>query len=139
MVKIHITMNAQELRIGNWVLHNNRPERVDSIGREGINEMRGHGNDYIIPYTDIHPIPLTPEILEMAGFVESGYPYPLERVMTKEVIRLYKKSRFWVYFIDGKIKVTTASGGWELPHIHHLHQLQNLIFALTGTELNIQL
>ena len=68
------------------------------------------------------PIPLTPEILETCGFVfESGIDYVI------------KETGFAVYFDDGNCELANH----DYPvHIKHLHQLQNLFFALTGTELN---
>jgi hypothetical protein len=85
----------------------------------------------------VEGIPLTPEILEKCGFVKEGDFYYLRieaQDLGKAGIR-YMETRTdggWCYLcgIDGG-RIGTA--------IWHLHQLQNLYFALTGEELNYQL
>jgi len=127
-------MIAQELRIGNLIqvggntidtYQTYKPiaitaELIKAIQEE--NEERG--NDYILSVWQ--PIPLTPEILEKAGFKHiDGW------------------NDSWWYFDTvgvnlhlGKLYYNDLSKHVEL---HSLHQLQNLTFALTGQELTIKL
>jgi hypothetical protein len=108
---------ANELRIGNWVSKEGELFKVTSYTFLIIE--RGE--------TLIEPIPLTPEILEKCGFV---------------------KQMMWTYAIDivGNMKLVYYLGekGWSIgnknysdfSNLNYLHQLQNLYFSLTGTELN---
>ena len=115
-------MKANELRIGNYV--------NDSIGliTIGLN-----GN---IKFADVyHPIPLTEEWLlkfglekRYAGWFEirsrfdGDYDEFSYNINTKEIHLLQDSGR--------KYEV-------HLCNIKHVHQLQNLYFALTGEELTI--
>jgi hypothetical protein len=130
-------MNAQELRIGNWVRLGKSNKWSDKYSGEyvqvtadcfGTSECGARWID------DYSPIPLTPEILEMAGFVKE--------TMNRYAITI-SNSRYFVWFQLCTISLQKEyeySGFTTLVSgIQHLYQLQNLIFALTGTELNIKL
>jgi hypothetical protein len=79
------------------------------------------------------PIPLSPEILEKAGFVKdisSQYGGYLISIGEGEMIRIIDdESIGWHYPLNG----------YKRPITNYLHQLQNLFFALCGEELNITL
>ncbi|MDP4265714.1 MAG: hypothetical protein Q8941_24560 [Bacteroidota bacterium] len=108
-------ININEIRLGNWVK-----------GFEGWGEyvevsyvimdqfLQGNTSRF-------NPIPLTPEILEKAGF---------ERQRSKDL------EDVWV-----KKGVGISADGYYNHDIkrEYLHQLQNLYFALTGEELIINL
>jgi hypothetical protein len=106
-------MKGNELRIGNWVKWDN----ADNFFQiESINENTGN---------EIEPIPLTPEILEKAGFVK----------WNSEINEIkIGGSYLGVYHKLGKAYLF----GEYFP-CQYLHQLQSLYFALTGDELNIEL
>jgi hypothetical protein len=113
-------MQANELRIGNWV---KLPEDVEGdryaqIGRDDFEYVRGLCN-----IEQMSPIPLTPEILEKAGFKKEFYGW------TKSWVELSFEYHFMVNI--GEYHITDP--------LQSLHQLQNLYFALTGTELVINL
>jgi hypothetical protein len=77
-------MKANELMIGDWLY---RPDCCDQVkeirhtGVIGIDNMRG-----LIAFSELEPIPLTPEILEKNGFVANKhvYPYPYYEYENKE-------------------------------------------------------
>jgi hypothetical protein len=72
----------------------------------------------------IQPIPLTPEILEKCGFDRNC------------ILKIYQGVNIeWSY---GKEVWLTKEGEviYEFENTQHLHQLQNLYFALTNEELN---
>lgn len=110
-------MNANELRIGNWVIFEKEIYRFSIYDFENSN------------YQIVHPIPLTPEILEKCGF---------------------EKQMMWTYSIsiggDMNLVYYLGEKGWSIgnkqysdfSNLKHLHQLQNLYYALTGQELNYQ-
>jgi hypothetical protein len=123
-------IQAKELRIGNWVkceltgalLTITRIEHgfIQSSNKNGFNT------------NGIEPIPLTPEILEKAGFSyllnNGGQLYYIIYDSGFTVMQSYGKWHF------SPSKSTTLGN-----EIKYLHQLQNLYFALTGQELTIDL
>jgi hypothetical protein len=132
MIKIS-TMKANELRIGNWVDVNGKFCKVESISHDGINytDETDHYEDqsynYILWCSIFDPIPLTHEILKKAGFVsfEDGW-YGLTP---------FRKGYMWTWNIYDR----HLQWNGNIVPCQYLHQLQNLYFALTGEELNIEL
>jgi len=119
-------MNANELRIGNWVKTNTQIVGTNSpeFGKITQIYMDGFSVDYHYPAKWYEPIPLTTEILEKSGFIideEMG----VSRLFTDSFCFDYYDGCFW--FKTSQIE------------IKYLHQLQNIIFALTFKELNIAL
>src|SRR6185369_3116747 len=134
---------ASELRIGNYVGaatdENDKtiPCRVASVLRESI--YWDYEAKYKTPSPDNHTlcefvdgIPLTPEILEKCGFKKIESP------------QLFG----WYSNVFGSLKLCWCHGddvtlddkeGDEIVSFpcKHLHQLQNLYFALTGKELTV--
>lgn len=96
-------IQANELRIGNWVLINENElwewEPDDFSDFVSIDNI----------YTNVSPIPLTPEILDKAPIPVCG-----------------AKGDLIADMIDDK-------------EIEFVHQYQNACFALTGEELKIEL
>lgn len=135
------TIKTSELRLGNWVFGHNPATmaykqvgyfKVDDINEEGVNTYRVDGFDTESAYYE--PIPLTPELLEKCGFE-----------LNKKVYRWHKNTIticnnedntgfYWDLSADGGLRLAT-----EWKDVNYLHQLQNLFFALTGEELQIEL
>lgn len=113
-------MKANELRIGNLVYD---PFDHCSVSILDIDFIAEHLKTF-------KPIPLTEEWLLKFGFVkgeshETGaiyYNYDID------------DKRYHVKMYNGK---ATFDIDWLIP-CEYVHQLQNLFFALTGTELAIQ-
>lgn len=107
-------ISANELRIGNWVTLNGKHHVV----RVSTFLMCNH----------LHPIPLTPELLERCGFVKEGI--------------LYQYGKFSIAFGDTIITDNgrTYFNSWAiLDHSpKYLHQIQNIYHALTGNELEVK-
>lgn len=128
-------MNATELRLGNWVnCHfqtTNFNAKVLAISlTNDISVMDGNRVNQYGSEGNVDPIPLTPEILEKAGF-EAG--------LRASIIRVWIKGNFIINDHDGlnfQWKCLTEVAIIELKYVH---QLQNLCHSLTGNELNIQL
>lgn len=116
-------MKANELRIGNWVRHPNS-EWDEQLDIENFNV------ENIEYYT---PIPLTEEWLIKFGFVINK-DISLDKneiYYSKSITILYKYSKFNLYInID-----EDSYYSFSYTEIQHIHQLQNLYFALTGEEL----
>ncbi len=119
-----MSIQAKELRLGNWV-YNGFGEAVK------IHGIISEGNTGGYNLKTLNPIPLTPEILEKAGFVKTG--------------RYAIGAGGYITYGKGRIELLQPKKGdpyilafYEVK-IQYLHQLQNLYFALTGTELTIKL
>ena len=123
-------IQANELRIGNWITYKYEPIQVTMIGQYGIQSKDKDSvtnAKFVTP--DLKPIPLTAEILEQCGFKNTilGGEYVYNE---RGIMKIYINSIGLVSYKIGDIIFTT---------IHYLHQLQNLYFALTGEELQVNL
>jgi hypothetical protein len=111
-------VNPKELMLGNWIFSENGfSQTIAAYDFEHTN------------FDAINPIPLTPEILEKAGFVQQSF--------------FVGKINYW---IKGNIVYSSIDNQIELnnPNVFlckcsHVHQLQNIIYSLTGEELEINL
>lgn len=122
-------IQAKELRIGNWVYS----QMID-----GPFQISNLTTDYD-PLCK--PIPLTEEILLKCGFNWS------DGNKTHIEINMGEGRNLTFYFKDDKINETQLydqmnqvyNGMYFFKPLLYLHQLQNLYFALTNTELEINL
>jgi hypothetical protein len=136
-------MKPSELRIGNWVLAkplfgNNK--KFEHLLVASPNEIfRCYNNS-----KDFHPIPLTTEILEKCGFKKWGRD-DMPRTLSYELgsMQIFPSNTFCDFdgygFLHYKLP-NPIDGKDESARFKfkHLHQLQNLYYALTGEELNYQ-
>ena len=127
-------MEANELRIGSYVLCKGYLTKVILIGEYGIRAQNSN-TDYNCKFRtgDIKPIQLTEDILLKCGFDEikdSDYKYRVFEIKDWGKIKLVNGilETAEYYFLDGL--------NYE---IKYLHQLQNLYFSLTNNELTITL
>lgn len=108
-------INANELRIGNWVTvgpHSNFQVKV-------INEKN-----------KFEPIPLSPQILEEFGFTHEWTDGFIKG-------RLDREGQYFIRFNEEGYSFAWEFCRNESVEIRYLHQLQNLYFALTKKELEI--
>jgi hypothetical protein len=127
-------MNANELRLGNWLLFRNmiEPDRYVQVDnwfwRSLFSLAKRDEQVQITAYYS--PIPLTPEILERAGFIQHHNNCYNDRLYIKGI------------FGDGPYEWGFYPFGGRAMNsrpLAYLHQLQNLHFAITGEELIIKL
>jgi hypothetical protein len=124
-------IQPEELRIGNWIqTEGGRPVRVNSIFGDRFNLEFINHEPYSSPLTEMEPIPLTPELLEKIGFVlVNGIYWTLNRISLEQIENDPE------YF-----DVTRSYGTTSLDiTVQYLHELQNLYFALIGSEIEINL
>jgi predicted nicotinamide N-methyase len=128
-------LDYKELRIGNIILSpdTNKPVRVE------IDHLRAIKNNASINGVFYEPIPLTPEILEKAGFEnELNQFFTSTKAVREGFIELEKDGDLYIVMLKQKNEDET----WDsvlLNDIFYLHQIQNLFFALTNEELEINL
>lgn len=113
-------MRANELMLGDWVLHDGEPYQIRQLGIYGEDR---DGKDYpavcvgkpkgiglIVERDEIEPIPLTPKILEKNGFKKT-----LDEDDT-ECYRHYNRAA------DGYIKITLyddGDGSWSIEIVNY--------------------
>lgn len=127
-------MQQNELRVGNWVnckiYNGNKDVDIQFTWEE-------------LKYVHLfNPIPLTPEILEKTNF---------KKVTGKDDIwedckLSYFEEIYWIpgmYFLEWDYDhcclyhATDEDSYWEIMWVRSLHELQNVIFAITKKELEI--
>jgi len=139
-------MNANELRIGNWIIEYGIDYVMDNkiIDRDDkqfiivdchvIKELQYETENSVL----YAPIPLTPEILEKCGFekVDDGISPFYKLIISKtEVISIEDD---WSLGLNAKNEKSTQGYATNANICQYLHQLQNLYYALTGQELTYQ-
>lgn len=139
-------IQANELRVGNWVIRENkRYGKVVYVGETiGIeNECGGTDRHEKKPIWSsrikkMKGIPLTKKNLELCGFSERGeydlfhHPILKCRWVTKEITGSKIKKPFLRFDSTCKPPYTSTD-------VYFIHQLQNIHFALTFKELEITL
>lgn len=132
-------IQPNELRIGNWVLEGGEPSLIYSLSIGGltfhkVNDINIHNETLLVLETHedrFAPIPLTPEILEQCGVAVFD---------NKPGVFILPNSPFLITEGEGYYSLSIGVGLHQhLIRIFDLHQLQNLYFALTGRELEVNL
>ena len=117
-------MQANELRIGNLVNY----EINNSLFQGSVSSVTKNRivvDKTTLKYYSITPITITEESLIKFGFtcrIVEGYPIYQKGMIS---IEFYDEGCMWLISDESNI-------------INHIHQLQNLFFALTGEELIIK-
>jgi hypothetical protein len=133
-------MDIRELRLGNWVLdHEGEPKQVAYVGEtiglhleQGGTQKYQHNPILSGDILDLKPIPLTSEILEKVGF-EFHQP---DSIFKTGVYRKWNDLNLVALIPSFK---SFSLQGQPTARASSVHQLQNLYFVLTGTELKINL
>lgn len=153
-------IDSRELRIGNKVkvtISNDAGiYEVLAIPAWGMNDD-GDGKEplvlidrcpkQLVPESKLKPISLTPEILIAAGFENDGGEFQHPDNTDFDLMFYCSENGLWCAYNFGDRKtsvpfVETTLGVVSLPICNpfkYVHQLQNLYFALTQTEITINL
>ena len=128
-------MIANDLRIGNYVeetLFTNRITQITSISQKRVH-VKYEFSRASVSIKDITPITLTEEILLKCGFEKSN---DLDKFYHLDLLNEWTR----IYF-NPKHNICQLSINQHdsCIRIKYLHELQNLVFALTQKELQIEL
>lgn len=128
-------MQAQDLRIGNWVNHDERYFQIHSIADvfPTLNTIEfGIG---VVDYNNIFGIELSSDILEKCGFrhrsPDSEKVYSWIHPETNVILNQYKTDNSYFYLYPAL--------WYPTQHLTSLHQLQNVFWCLSGEELKVNL
>jgi len=132
-------INANELRLGNYVMQKVSTRVIITKCTFQHFELLGKGRT-----NEFFPVLLKAELLQNSGFLENK-DYPLlpqarEFKLALPVIGA-NKNEIYAYIKNNKECFARATIN-NLPvsnNLYHLHQLQNLYFALTGEELEVKI
>jgi hypothetical protein len=105
-------INSNDLRVGNWVLYDGKPTKVHEPFIGAFKHLKAD------------PIELTAEVLEKAGFEYSDNGDDFDTWKNKIEIWEHDEGFCHSYEYGGDV--------------NYLHQLQNLYYCLTQTELQIK-
>lgn len=132
-------INASELRLGNYLMQKVATRIITTPCTFQHFELLSKGES-----KDLFPVILKAELLEKCGFSENK-DYPLlpsarEFKLVLPVIGNHQ-NEIYAYIKNNKecFGRATLNGLPVSNNFYHLHQLQNLYFALTGEELNIKM
>jgi len=117
-------MDLKELRLGNYVMNGRVIIDFDEKDWDCIvNRVFSR-----TPEDRYHPIPLTKECLLKLGFVANKYNDEFELYPLVFDCEYTDKGEWNIRYEDHPLST----------EIQHVHQLQNLYFALTGEELTLK-
>lgn len=125
-------IDAKELRVGNYVSNGIHPFKANIYTIQTA--------EYGTALGEINPIPLTEEILVKCGFECDGVCFKTKsNYFRLSLFQFNKANDYNDNENEFKVTVYQHHNSVEICRIKHLHQLQNLYFALTGQELNVEL
>ena len=138
-------IQANELKKHNLVYFENinvgvRPSERELIELKYFTSNKCIGQDFDcallheVDFKQIAPIPLTEEWLVKFGFELNGEDYIIPNFIFEIRKKLKSHSDVFVLFHDSN----DMDEIMESVEISHIHQLQNLYFALTNEELKIK-
>ena len=134
-------IKPEDLRIGNWVEFDNRYFQIDSIATVFPTLKTIEFGIGVVDWNNIFGIPLTEKILLDCGFVKDGL-FVGEFVYTKSKY-FYSMELKLLFVITGHNGEVLNYEGYEVQtsdnQTIYLHELQNLFYSLTKTELIIKL
>lgn len=131
-------IKAKDLRVGNKLLFgfNKEPDVVITVAwvsSDSIGYLEQHEASYPQSPKDFEGIPLTAEWLEKMGFVRQKAEF--DSCFDKGSMSIHQDGTFFfpISYETHEPDFQTIGTGFK-----HVHQLQNLYFALTGEELTIK-
>jgi len=126
-------IKANELRIGNWVNTVSGYQQIKSIATDACHTVALH------TYEFVNPIPLSKEVLERCGFTRNsnwwGDGVDYYHKHTNEHHDITSIDIMFGFESDEGFLNCVNYGQTNFEHIKYLHELQNLYYALTKTEL----
>lgn len=133
-------MKAKNYRIGNLVKYEDRVFRIHSLAEELPTLDTPEFGIGVVDWNSLKPSELTEEWLYKFGFTRNGMecniPLPLGTGLYLSIEDDGETCIVRRHFCDGVL--TSDFDHAYVKHCKYVHELQNLFFALTGTELELK-
>ena len=126
-------MDRKELRIGNYVVDKNFPTLISEVEQLHSTHLVTSYSDSI-SFEDIFPIPITKIWLEKLGF---RIKTQSQDIWKNDIIRMNIKG-VSVFFRADKVEDIMV-GSTTNKRIKHIHQVQNIYYAMYGMELTVNI
>lgn len=125
-------IDKKDLRIGNSVMYDNRIFQISAITDEFPLLNTPEFGIGVVDWNNIHPIPITEEALVKMEW----------KVLFKGK-NIFTNAKYLQYLISTKdnrfyIDISATPFNSNLIELKAVHQLQNIIYALTQTELSYE-
>lgn len=127
-------MKNTELRIGNYVQHNDEIIKVEQITKRKIGYHRNGDKScmHYLKYSEIKPIEITEDILIRLGFEET-FNDTYREILRYDKINVIKfDKRLGVYIFNN------CSGCHFSDTIKYIHELQNAYYVVNNKELKLK-
>ena len=124
-----LMIKPSDLRLGNWVMYDNRYFQISMIADVFPELNTTEFGIGVVDYNNISAIPLSEEVLLKCGFEKGDFSKTYVRYSIGNFNIIHDTDK-GIFICDG-IKYT-------LVCVEYLHQLQNLYYALTGEELEVK-
>jgi hypothetical protein len=133
-------IKANELRVGNYFYLNTIDENCQPVKiLTQANSMFIRDCEHYGEKWTGEPIPLSEDLLLRLGFVRINHSWSLNDGSENYHYEINGNERHFLLYFNGR--QFSANDGklssFRYENNKHLHQLQNLYFALTGTELTL--
>lgn len=130
-------MEVQELRIGNYIDYSTKGSICEIVGIDrfsiiesfNIKEKGYNPPRHIVVF---YPIELTDEWL-----LKFGFELYTEKKGISAPVDIAKKHPLWLRLLANEWTIFIKEGSGAFKSIKYVHQLQNIYFALTGSELSV--
>lgn len=138
-------INPRELRIGNWVQNSFKMMgHVIEFNQKTVKVKMSYSTSKIVMMTtgiglDVDPIPLTHEMLLKCGFIKVDESYKFGVYDTNFVLKPDWREQPCFHFGIESTDAPNPDDDFKVFNFAHeikyVHQLQNIMFAVTGEEL----
>lgn len=132
-------MKANELRTGNYILHNGEIIKLTGVVGNTIHWGKSNFNALAFMCDCVKPIELTEEILLSCGFTKAYHKLTGEH---KHLPNYYNLNGFKINieYFNGSDEISSFEFDlYPILELKYLHKLQNLYFELETKELEINL
>lgn len=116
-----------DLRIGNWITVENVIYRVSAVSETKV-QFKGQKASFNPEV--LHPIPITPELLQKAGFTKRAGTDLFDKVPNEGFTYQLHSNKIMLF--HGR---DNTLAHWLSTRIVFVHQLQNFYYYLTGREI----
>jgi len=138
-------MKAKNLRIGNYLIYDKKIIYISEITKQGIGMYDGYGLDKNSPFECLKPIILTEEWLRNFGFEGSDMDMwiilPLGNELELHIDCVFEGKFENACLTKGRTDFGIPGKDYKFAYLNdckYVHSLQNLFFALTGSELSLK-